>query len=70
MRKYRTCIVDSVIEPDRYKVLLDKDLYVALDLDIDHKLNANIIDSTKKGYGDRELRYDAQFARFGELKRE
>ena len=69
MRKYRTCIVDSVIEPDRYKVLLDKDLYIALDLDIDHELNANIIDSTKKGYGDRELRYDAQFTSLVACKR-
>ena len=59
--------IEPNIEPDRYKILLDKDLYIALDLDIDNELNANIIDSTKKGYGDRELRYDAQFARWGEL---
>lgn len=59
--------IEPNIEPDRYKVLLDKDLYIALDLDIDNELNANNLDSSRKGYDSKELRYDAQFARWGEL---
>lgn len=55
------------VEQDRYKNVNTTEMYLSVDIDTSVKLDASIIDSTKKEWT-KATRYDAQYSVINELK--
>ena len=63
------CIIKAAdeLEDDRYKNIGNKELYISVDIDTTELSSGNLHASMIKP-ASKETRYDAQFARLGELK--
>lgn len=59
-------IITDEIESDRYPNINTSPIYISVDIDPKNELAPTLLDSTRKSYT-KTTRYDAQFARIGEL---
>lgn len=59
-------ITADEIESDRYPNISTSPIYISVDIDPKKELSPTLLDSTRKSYT-KTTRYDAQFARIGEL---
>ena len=63
------CIKSSAeIKGDRYMNVRTTSLFVVVDIDTDHPLDASILDSSKKPSNTNETRYDAQFTMMHDIR--